>query len=50
VVWWIFSRNLRKNQKRSDDYIADQKRHNERVEQLLERVANALEKKDANGR
>jgi hypothetical protein len=38
---------VRKQQKRSDDYITDQKRHNERVEHLLERVANALEKKDA---
>jgi hypothetical protein len=47
VVWWFFSRLVRKNQKRSDDYIADQKRHNERVEQLLDRIANAIEKKDA---
>src|ERR1051325_1080763 len=50
AVWWVFVRRLaRKNQKSTEDYIADQKRHNERVEHLLERVANALEKKDAKG-
>jgi TRAP-type C4-dicarboxylate transport system permease small subunit len=50
AVWWIFIRRLvRNNQKRTDDYIADQKRHNERVEHLLERVANDIEKKDAKG-
>jgi uncharacterized membrane protein len=49
LVWWFFKRFVRKNQKRSDDYIAEQKRHNDRVEQLLERIASAIEKKDAHG-
>ena len=43
-IWFFFVRVVRKNQKRSDDYMARQKQHNERVEQLLERIAKAVER------
>lgn len=46
LFYFFFVRTLRKNQKRSDDYIASRKLHNERVEQILERIAKALEQKD----
>jgi hypothetical protein len=39
---------INKNKTRSDDYMASQKQHNERVEQFLERIAKALEQKDKN--
>jgi hypothetical protein len=45
-VFLFFIRAINKNKKRSDDYIASQKQHNERVEQILERIAKALEQKD----
>jgi hypothetical protein len=47
IVTWFFMRVFQRIQKRNDDYTADQKRHNERVEQLLERIAKATENKTA---
>jgi hypothetical protein len=44
--WWLLRRVVSKNQKRSDEYIAIQKQHMEKVEQTLERIAKAVEKKD----
>ena len=41
----FFIRAVRKGRKQSDDYMASQKQHNERVEQILERIAKALEQK-----
>ena len=46
LFYFFFVPMIRKNQKRSNDYIASQKQHNERVEQILERIAKALEQKD----
>ena len=46
LFYFFFVRAINKNKKRSDDYIASQKQHNERVEQVLERIATALEQKD----
>ena len=46
LFYFFFIPMIRKNQKRSDDYIASQKQHHERVEQSLERIAKALEQKD----
>lgn len=46
LFYFFFIRTMRKNQKRSDDYIMSQKQHHERVEQFLERIAKALEQKD----
>jgi membrane protein implicated in regulation of membrane protease activity len=43
LIWWFFSRAVRKTQKRSEDYVTAQKLHNERVEQLLERIAKVIE-------
>ena len=48
-IWFFFGRAVRKSQRRSDDYMAVQKQHNERVEQLLERIAKAVEKKGMDG-
>ena len=48
-VWWFFKRALRNNKKRTDDYIARQTQHMERVELLLERIAKVVEQKDTNG-
>jgi ATP-dependent Zn protease len=48
-IWFFFGRVLRKTQKRGDDYMATQKLHNDRVEQLLERIAKAVENKGPNG-
>ena len=50
VVWWFFGRFVRKQQTRSENYLADQKQHNERVEQLLERIAKAVERKETDVR
>ena len=46
LFYFFFIRTISKNKTRSDDYIASQKQHNERVEQILERIAKALEQKD----
>jgi F0F1-type ATP synthase membrane subunit b/b' len=46
LFYFFFIRTINKNKTRSDDYIASQKQHNERVEQFLERIAKALEQKD----
>ena len=46
LVWWFFGRAVRTSQKRTDDYVARQEQHNQRVEQLLERIAKAVERKD----
>jgi len=46
LFYFFFFRAINKNKKRSDDYIASQNQHNERVEQMLERIAKALEQKD----
>jgi F0F1-type ATP synthase membrane subunit b/b' len=46
LFYFFFVRAVNKSKKRSDDYIASQKQHNERVEQILERIAKALEQKD----
>jgi F0F1-type ATP synthase membrane subunit b/b' len=46
LFYFFFIPMIRKNQKRSNDYIASQNQHNERVEQILERIAKALEQKD----
>jgi len=46
VFWWFFGRFMRKQQMRSANYMSDQKQHNERVEQLLERIAKAVERKE----
>jgi Na+/H+ antiporter NhaC len=46
LFYFFFIPMIRKNQKRSNDYIESQKQHNERVEQFLERIAKALEQKD----
>jgi large-conductance mechanosensitive channel len=48
LFYFFFIRMINKNKTRSDDYMASQKQHNERVEQLLERIAKALEQKDKN--
>jgi large-conductance mechanosensitive channel len=45
LFYFFFVRTVNKNKKRSDDYMASQKQHNERVEQILERIAKALEQK-----
>jgi membrane protein implicated in regulation of membrane protease activity len=45
-VWWFFKRAVRKSQGKTDDYIAKQAQHMQRVEQLLERIAVAVERKD----
>jgi membrane protein implicated in regulation of membrane protease activity len=45
LFYFFFVPMIRKNKTRSDDYIASQKQHNERVEQILERIAKALEQK-----
>ena len=45
LFYFFFIRAISKNKKRSDDYMASQKQHNERVEQILERIAKALEQK-----
>jgi large-conductance mechanosensitive channel len=45
LFYFFFVRAVNKNKKRSDDYMASQKQHNERVEQILERIAKALEQK-----
>src|SRR5437660_7310 len=43
VLCWLFLGPLmRKTRARSDNYIAAQQQHNERVEHLLERIAKAL--------
>jgi ATP-dependent Zn protease len=44
-VWWFFIRAVRKGQGKTNDYIAKQTQHMQRVEQLLERIAVAVEKK-----
>src|SRR2546423_1371795 len=49
LVWWFLRGPVRKQQRRSENYIADQKQHNERVEQLLERIAKAAERKETDG-
>jgi hypothetical protein len=46
LVWWFLTRVVRKQATRADNYIADQKQHHERVEQLLERIARAVERKE----
>ena len=46
LFYFFFVRALRKGRKQSDDYVARQKQHHERVEQILERIAKALEQKD----
>jgi preprotein translocase subunit YajC len=46
LFYFFFTRALRKGRKQSDDYVARQKQHHERVEQILERIAKALEQKD----
>lgn len=46
LFYFFFIRALRKGRKQSDDYVARQKQHHERVEQILERIAKALEQKD----
>ena len=46
LFYFFFIRAVRKGRKQSDDYTARQKQHNERIEQLLERIAKALEQKD----
>jgi flagellar biogenesis protein FliO len=43
-VWWLLKKVMKKQQKRSEDYIANQLQHNQRTEALLERIADALEK------
>jgi len=45
LFYFFFIRAVRKGRKQSDDYMARQKQHNERVEQFLERIAKALEQK-----
>ena len=45
LFYFFFIRTMRKNQKRSNDYITSQRQHHERIEQLLERIAKALEQK-----
>jgi hypothetical protein len=42
VVWFFFVRFVRKNQKRSEDYMAAMLQHNDRVERLLEQIAAGL--------
>jgi membrane protein implicated in regulation of membrane protease activity len=46
LFYFFFIRAVRKGRKQSDDYITSQKQHHERIEQLLERIAKALEQKD----
>jgi membrane protein implicated in regulation of membrane protease activity len=46
LFYFFFIRTVNKSKTRSDDYIASLKQHNERVEQILERIAKALEQKD----
>jgi large-conductance mechanosensitive channel len=49
LFYFFFIRAVRKGRKQSDDYMARQKQHNERVEQFLERIAKALEQKGKDG-
>jgi len=46
-IWWLLKSVVAKSQRRTDDYIAKQVQHMERTERFLERIANAMEKKDA---
>lgn len=46
LIFFFLRKPLRKQSKRSDDYIANTVQHNQRVEQLLERIAVALEKRN----
>lgn len=46
LFYFFFVPMIRKSHKRSDDYLTNQKQHNERVEQVLERIATALEQKN----
>lgn len=45
--WWFMKRLIGKNQRRTEDYIARQTQHMEKVEQTLERIARAVENNKA---
>lgn len=45
-IWFFFTRTIRKAHDRNVDYMESVKQHHERVEHLLERIAQAVEKRD----
>lgn len=49
LVWFFFTRAVRRTQGRSQEYMSEIKAHNVRVEELLARIVKAVEKKDDAG-
>jgi large-conductance mechanosensitive channel len=45
-IWFFFIRGIRRVQNTNKEHIEAQKRHNETVEKLLERIAKAVEKRN----
>lgn len=49
LFWFFFIRRVGAAQRRSQEYMSEMKVHNARVEELLERIAKTLERKDDGG-